>query len=161
MTISETWLNKSVNTGSVSITGYTVFRQDRNLENVKKKRGGGLLTYVRSDLIADSEPLLSIGRTDKDVEAQWTMIHRPHCKNIIVGNVYRPPTGNLKSFLDYLDTCLKGFDMGKSEIYIMGDMNVDYKNQSSNEFKMISFFIKSNGLIQAIDSTTRQNLSLI
>ena len=37
----------------------------------------------------------------------------------------------------------------------MGDMNVDYKNTSSNEFKKINFFIKSNGLVQAIDSTTR------
>ena len=136
LTVSETWLNKSVSSGSVTLDGYTMFRQDRDLKAAKKKRGGGLLTYVHSEHAVNCEPLLGIGKSNGDIEAQWIMIHRPHCKNVVVGNVYRPPAGKLKIFLDYLDTCLKGFDMGN---YIMGDMNVDYKNKSSNEYKKMNF----------------------
>ena len=41
ITLSETWLNGSVNTKTVDIEEYVLHRQDRNFKNVKKKRGGG------------------------------------------------------------------------------------------------------------------------
>ena len=155
ITLSETWLNNSVSSISLSLDDYKLFRQDRNHVLVNKKKGGGLLTYVRNDLAADCEPLVDISTATKDIEAQWSQITRPHCKNVVVCNVYRPPTGKLDNAIKYLDECLKGFDLGKVEVYIMGDMNVNYKNKSAVDFKKLNFFIKSNGLSQAIDKTTR------
>ena len=157
LTISETWLNKSVSSGSVALNYYTLYRQDRNFATVKKKRGGGLLTYIRTDHAVNSEPLPDNMKSNQDIEAQWTMIHRPHCKNVIVGNVYRPPAGKLKNFLEHLDGCLRGFDLEKVDVYILGDMNVNYKNKTSNDYKKLNFFVKCNGLVQAIESTTRNN----
>ena len=45
--------------------------------------------------------------------------------------------------------------LAKTDIFILGDMNVNYKNKSSRDFKKVSFFAQSNGLTQHIKNTTR------
>lgn len=42
-TISETWLDSSVNNESIHIPGYTLYRQDRG----PHKPGGGLCVYIK------------------------------------------------------------------------------------------------------------------
>ena len=152
---SETWLNESINSATVDIEGYTLFRQDRNFNLTKKKRGGGLLTYIRSDHARDCELLSDMGSSTKDLEAMWSIIYRPYCKNMVICNVYRPPKGDLEKAVKYLDECLLSFDLEKTEICILGDMNVNYKNKTSEEYKRLQFFAKSNGLSQVIQNTTR------
>ena len=157
ITFSETWLKDSVNTVTVELDGYKILRQDRDFARVKKKRGGGLLTYIRTMHAAECEELTELSKNNGDIEAQWTAVHRPHCKNVIVCNVYRPPNGRLLKAIGYLDECLKSLDLSKVEVYILGDMNVNYKNKVSKEFKKLNFFVKSNGLSQVIGHTTRNN----
>ena len=41
-----------ISDAELNMTGYNVFRRDRDFDKVKKKRGGGVLLYVRDDLIA-------------------------------------------------------------------------------------------------------------
>ena len=154
-TLSETWLNDSVNSQSVGIKGYVLYRQDRDLHAVAKKRGGGLLTYVREDHAASSEQLDELNKSNENIEAQWSIIYRPHCKNVVIGNIYRPPNGNLKKAIDYLEECLLSLDMDTMELFIMGDLNVNYKNKLSVEYKKLNFFVKANGLTQIIENTTR------
>ena len=86
--ISETWLNESVSSKSVELDRYRLYRQDRDFSGVAKKRGGGLLTYIHADHAANSEPLLELSTASKDIEAQWSIIHRPHCKDTVICNVY-------------------------------------------------------------------------
>ena len=157
ITLSETWLTDSVNSKTVNLDNYVMYRQDRNFKLVSKKRGGGLLTYIRKDHAADSEVLEDICRRDGDIEAQWSIMYRPHCKNVVVCNVYRPPTGNLEKAVKYMDEMLKMFELDKVEIFVLGDLNVNYKNKSSQAFKKLNFFTKTNGLSQVIDNTTRNN----
>ena len=109
------------------------------------------------DHAADCEPLEEYGKSNGDIEAQWSIIYRPHCKNIVLCNVYRPPTGDLVKAIAYLDETLKLFELDRVEIFMMGDLNVNYKNKSSREFKKLSFFTKSNGLSQVIQNTTRNS----
>ena len=154
---SETWLNKAVNSKSVALQNYILYRQDRDLNVVAKKRGGGLLTYIKKEHAADSEPLDDYNKSNGDIEAQWSIIYRPHCKNVVICNVYRPPTGNLEKALSYLDEMLRMFEMDKFEIYVMGDMNVNYKNKLSKNFKKLNFFTKANGLTQKIMNSTRNS----
>ena len=147
-TLSETWLNDSVNSQSVGIKGYVLYRHDRDLHAVAKKRGGGLLTYVREDHAASSEQLDELNKSNENIEAQWSIIYRPHCKNVVIGNIYRPPNGNLKKAIDYLEECLLSLDMDTMELFIMGDLNVNYKNKLSVKYKKLNFFVKANGLTQ-------------
>ena len=49
------------------------------------------------------------------------------------------------------------FDMDKVEIFMLGDMNVNYKNKSSKDFKKLNFFVKANGLSQEIVTSTRNS----
>ena len=155
ITLSETWLNESVYPKSVNINGYTSYRQDRNFSVVSKKRRGGLLMYVRQDHASSSESLVEMNKSTGDIEAQWLIIYRPHCKNVVVGNIYRPPNGNFKKAIDYLEECMLSFDLDTTELFILGDLNVNYKNKLSAEYKKLSFFVKANGLKQIIDTTTR------
>ena len=157
ITMSETWLSDSVHSGTVTLDNYVMYRQDRDFRLVSKKRGGGLLTYIHNKHAADSEQMSEMDRASKDIEAQWSIIHRPHCKNVIICNVYRPPKGNLEKALDYLNECLHEMDMAKNDVFIMGDMNVNYKNQLSAEFKKLNFFIKANCMSQVITNTTRNS----
>ena len=157
ITMSETWLNNSVSSNSLTLQGYVTYRQDRNLSVVTKKRGGGLLTYVATKHATDCEYLPDISKSSADIEAQWLIIYSPKCRNILICNVYRPPNGNVKKAIDYLDECLVDFDLERTDVFIMGDMNINYLNRSSLDFKKLQFFARSNSLTQEIQSTTRNS----
>ena len=121
----------------------------------RKKGGGGLLTYVREDHASNCEPLVEINWSTGDIEAQWSIIYRPHCKNVIVGNIYRPPNGNLKRAITYLEECLLSLELDTVDLFILGDLNVNYKNKLSADYKKLNFFVKANGLKVVIETTTR------
>jgi hypothetical protein len=44
LTLSETWLSKSILNSEIAIPGYTLFRLDRG------KNGGGVAVYAREEL---------------------------------------------------------------------------------------------------------------
>ena len=90
-----------------------------------------------------------------NIEAQWLKIPRNKVKNIILCNVYRPPTGYLDMAIKYMNQCLKAINVGKSEIFILGDWNVNYKNKLSPAYKKLRFFENSNSLKQIVQDTTR------
>ena len=152
--ISETWLRPHLNTHLVELQGFKTYRLDRG-SNSKKKRGGGLLTYVSDKHAVNCESLSELDRSNVDIEAQWLLIRRPHCRNVISCNVYRPPSGSLPKAIQYLDDCLKTLSLSKNNIFILGDMNINYKNQSAPAYKKLHFFNQSNGLTQHINTTTR------
>ena len=154
-TISETWLKEHLSSQLYSLQNYTLFRQDRSSGLKVKKRGGGLVTYIHKSHASNSEPLPHLSACYNYVEAQWLKIHRPNCKSVIICNIYRPPGGDLGKLIEYLDNCLASLNMAKSELFILGDFNVNYKNKSSPDFKKLSFFAKSSGLSQLINNTTR------
>ena len=154
-TISETWLKRHLETKLFDIDGFEIFRQDREIRAGRNKRGGGLITYVCSTLASSCEPLVDLDVSNEWMEAQWIYIHRPDCKNIIICNVYRPPSGDLKKAIVYLENCLKTINMEKVNIFVMGDFNVNYKNKRSPEYKKLHFFAQTNTLSQCINTTTR------
>ena len=46
-TLSETWLHDKVDSHMLQINGYNIYKQDRGTFHSVKKRGGGLLTYIK------------------------------------------------------------------------------------------------------------------
>ena len=89
------------------------------------------------------------------IKGQWIYIHRPDCKNVIICNVYRTPSGDLKKALVYHENCLKTINIEKVNNFVMGDFNVNYKNKKSPEYKKLHFFAQTNTLSQCINTTTR------
>ena len=151
--ISETWMKQHLHTGLIELDGFLSYRQDRGPRG--KKRGGGLITYVNKKYSDCSESLTDLNASNENIEAQWVMIHRPHCKNIVSCNIYRPPNGDLKKAILYLEECLMAINLTKTSLFLLGDMNVNYKNKSTPNFKKLDFFFKSNGLVQHVQQTTR------
>ena len=156
-TISETWLKPHLQTQLVELDGFKVYRLDRCTKTLKKgmKRGGGLLTYVHNKHSTYCEPLTALDKSDKNIEVQWVLLHRPHCKDVVTCNIYRPPNGDLQKALVYFEECISSLNMSKVNVFILGDMNVNYTNKSAPSYKKLNFFNQSNGLTQHINTTTR------
>ena len=155
MTLSETWLNNSIPTSAVDLANYSSLRLDRKLANTNKKRGGGLITYVHQKHQRNIVELPEISVSNKHCEALWTRVNMTHCKDIIVCNIYRPPGSNLKSCIDYLESSLSRINLKKVDIFIMGDLNVDFSDKKSVNYKKLLFFLKANQLTQRIKESTR------
>ena len=140
---------------NVYIPGYTALRQDRKLTNTKKKRGGGLITFVheRHNDIIHELPDLSI--SNKHCDTLWTKLNMPNCRDIIICNIYRPPGSKLANCIEYLENCLSSINVAKTDIFILWDLNVDFGNKNTTDYKKLSFFLKSNQLTQLIKENTR------
>ena len=155
-TVSESWLQPHLDSSLIDMNGYRTFRLDRDRHSSKgSKRGGGLVTFIGNDHASSCEILDELNVTNEHIETQWIYVHRPNCENVITCNLYRPPAGDLTKALAYVDECLKTINLSKVDVFIMGDMNVDYKNKKSPKYKRLNFFAQSNGLSQHIQSTTR------
>ena len=160
-TLSETWLKPFLHTALFEIDGYKLFRLDRGYSsktkksNRIKKRGGGLLIYVKNSLSSSCEQLDDLNASNKNIEAQWLLIHRPQCKNMVIGNLYRPPNGNLEKATTFLENSLRSINLSKINLFLVGDLKVDLLDKTTNEFKKVNFFNQSNGLAQYIKTTTR------
>ena len=90
-----------------------------------------------------------------DIESQWISIELPNCKPLLIGNVYRPPKGNIDTFTQVLDNILNEIDLSKFELYLMGDMNIDMADKQSEACRKLVDFIKPLGLCQLIKKPTR------
>ena len=163
ITLSETWLKTHLSTKIVELIGYKPFRLDRSVgsgrakskTSKKNKNGGGLLTFVHDKYASSTESHDVLNISNEHIEAQWIRINRPNCKDVVVCNVYRPPTGVLAKAVTYFEDCLVTLNLRKSDIFILGDMNVNYMNKKSPDYKKLDFFVRSNGLTQCISNTTR------
>ena len=166
ITISETWLKDGLVDKLFDLNGYKLFRYDRKVQVLRgkkgaggtTKRGGGLVTYVHNRHAALSKTLDILNCSSKHLEIQWLRVHRPHCRDVLKGNWYRPPTGNLKLALDLIDETLKVFNLNKEEVFLLGDLKVDHQNKSFPDYKKLNFLVKSNGLPQLITQTTRNTV---
>ena len=56
-----------------------------------------------------------------------------HSKDVVICNAYRPPSGNTEKDICYLDDCVKSLDLGKVELFILGDLNIDYQKKHYRE----------------------------
>ena len=119
------------------------FRRD-NL----KSGGGGIIVYVRNDIIAKRRTNLEIN----DIDCLWSEISPRKGKSFLVGSFYRNP--NEKSeWLNRFEVLIENVLLENKEIIILGDFNKDLLNLSvNNEW---SNFITSFGLSQLISEPTQ------
>ena len=138
LTISETLLKDGLVDKLYDLDGYKMFRYDRktSVRCSKKgsrgaiKRGGGLVTYVHNAGPPQHFNHAPGGPMGKNTPSP---LQRRYCREHIQAPGWKPSTS----------------------VFLMGDLNVDYKNKSSPDYKKLNFLIKSNGLSQLITQTTR------
>ncbi|CAB3979992.1 Hypothetical predicted protein [Paramuricea clavata] len=145
--ISESHLTKDITDPEISISGYNIFRRDRQNNNY-----GGIVVYVK-------ETVNSVRREDLEsdfIEGIWLEILFPNTRSILVGNFYRPPEGSLylsPNFDIELQNMLTSATCEKKEIIILGDFNYDFLNPTSG--RTLKENLKDNGLMQIIKDPTR------
>ena len=71
-------------------------------------------------------------------------------------NIYRPPQGDYKQGCKLVtEAFLKANLNDKTEIYLLGDFNIDFYDRRSPAFKELEFVTKSLNLTQLVPSPTR------
>ena len=155
ITISETWLSEKMNSSLLQIEGYQLFRHDRCYLTSSKKTGGGLITYVRDSKFVHVEVLSEACISNDNLEIQWLRIKNTNSKNILLGNMYRPPTGKVQLAIKSVDLGLQTLKKEREDVFLVGDFNIDYKNKRVLDYKKLQFFEKSNSLKQIIETSTR------
>ena len=81
-----------------------------------------------------------------NVECQWVKIVQDKQRNIVLGNVYRPPQGNIKNFVDYLEGVFEQVNLDHEDLILMGDLNIDFLEKTSNDYKQIESLLRQVGM---------------
>ena len=122
--ITESKLDSSVSDQEVNISGYSILRSDRN------RYGGGVACYVRADLCFNRRNVFS-----NSIENVFFDLVIAKLKPLSIGIFYRPP--NVNTILKTFANDLKFIDLKKTEVYFLGDFNI---NLLVND----KFFLKEN-----------------
>lgn len=77
----------------------------------------------------------------------------PCTKPIIIINIYRPPSGIISEAIQEIQTAINNLDIN-TEVFVIGDFNIDY-NMNSASYKKLSTFETKKNLTQYIVSYTR------
>ena len=140
------------------IPGYNLERNDRKWseQGNQVKKGGGIACYIKQNLTysRDNEELnISV----VDLESLWITILIPNMRKIVVGIMYRPPQGNIPNFIKLMENQIKDIHDKHNQpfdLFIMGDMNIDYMNTRASGRSDIREIEDLYGLKQLISEPT-------
>ena len=116
--VSETRLNANT-TFNTELINYNIYHAD------SPTPAGGVALYV-------SKALTSFPRSDITldmplVESVWVEIATPKTHTpILVGCIYKHPGANIDEFNGKLDETMKLFNPNMYQLYIFGDINIDF-----------------------------------
>ena len=157
--LSETWLKSSLPSEFYTLSDeYHLTRNDRNWKDnncLTIKKGGGVAMFIKNDLDYSEVSHKHLNTSNINIESQWISIKQKNSKPILIGNVYRPPQGDIDEFIHVLENIFTTVDLNKIELYIMGDVNIDFNDKKDAATKKIISLIKPYGLSQLIKQPTR------
>ena len=78
-----------------------------------------------------------------------------YCKDIIIANCYRPPSGTIDNFIKILEFRLNQIDLSKNDVFVIGDLNIDFSITTCNNVKKLKSMLEQLGFIQIIKKPTR------
>ena len=118
--ISETWL-KEYQLPYYSIEKYEMFASCRG-----SGEGGGSLLYVSKRMdVKHRQDLESNFFETSFVEINNSKLNG---KNIIVGNIYRPPNSSHNLFIEYVENLLDLLEREKKTVILSGDFNYNLRD---------------------------------
>ena len=115
-----------------TMPGYNSFYQD-TIAN--KKKGTGVAIYIHNSLNATINAKHSF--INEHIETLFITITNNE-KPVTFGVVYRPPSGNITKFNEYLGSIVE--ELPKEQVYIMGDFNInlhDITDQQSRDYEQV------------------------
>ena len=114
--------------------------------------------YLRDSISYTTKDLDRFNTSTQVIESLWVKIVNCKHRQIIVGTIYRPPTGNVHEFVDILTEQVNEISGGTNmDIFILGDFNVNYSNIASHDRKHLKDFEMNTSLKQIITQPTRYN----
>ncbi len=124
--LTETWATTQ-NTELQTLQGYTQQACIRR----KRVRGGGASIYIHSSIPFKDRKNLRFNH--KHYETVFIEVNKrvfSTTRNIIIGAIYRPPSGCMRSFNIELESLLTTIQNEKKYAYIQGDLNINtmYEN---------------------------------
>ena len=133
--LSETWLNNTVDSKLINRHGFTLYRQDR--DNKIKKKGGGLAIYVKDEIALYVSNISQVCDVTRNLEQMWVRVEEPGHRYYVIGVMYRPPMGSIKSFMEEVKNSMNiVFNENKmKEHVIMGDFNIDFQHSEISKCK--------------------------
>ena len=120
--LQETFLNSNTLDSVLQVNGFNFFRKDRGAN------GGGILVYIRNSL----KVLRRSDLESDDCEMLWLQLfERKHSAISLIGFIYRPPSSD-SSLDECIASNIEAACIKSSKIYILGDVNVNILNRTSN-----------------------------
>ena len=150
LTVSETWLNGSVDNSEISIPGYTIKCLDR-----QNKTGGGVCVFIK--VIYKVKQLSKLSSISSGGFHQlWLSIQINKYKSFIVCTTYRPPDCPLDcSDQELSESFISALTLGKN-IFILGDLNCNVLDVSDVNARALMDFCSTFNLTQVIKQPTRR-----
>ena len=142
--LSEVWNVGNVNT--LPLRDYVLEVNCRQGD----ERGGGVGAYINNTL---NYTLLDHHVTH--TESLWVRINKNSFEKIVIGIIYRKPNTDVDQFQSSLLGVLEEVNVGKSNIVLIGDFNVDISQPYNQKINDYLSTIESIGLQQIISSPTR------
>ena len=155
ITLQETHLSSTNNTDLYHINGFTPYFKNRPHDSTCKK-GGGLVTYINSNLDSCIKPIFFPTKKQIAFDCQFTEISLNNNKKILVGNIYRrPELSNVQDFLNTLNDTINVIK-NYSDIILTGDFNINMLKTNSNNYsaRLMDIMI-TNGFSPKITLPTR------
>ena len=148
--ISETWLDSSITNNEIRLTGYNLFRFNRN------HSGGGVAVYCSDRLLCS---LLSYGTFSTGVEFLWVSVRVGYFHPFLTfGCFYRPPVA-LSQSVHHIHDNVESMMLNNQHILACGDFNIDMFDLNKPLSQTFHHFITSHSLTQPISSPTRYGTS--
>ena len=159
---SETWLNPKYDNNGITIDGMTPFRLDRSDASPEEKRlgnipsrGGGVIIYVNHKwspyvTVIDDYTIIT-----RNYECITLRVNKPGNRIMHIMCIYKPPTGSCDALLRFFRNFVNVPPVSRSEIWILGDFNMNYLIRNNLEIMNVNKFLKEYNLVQIITSLTR------
>ena len=109
---------------NVQINGYSLYTQP------SKSACGGCALYVNSQL--DHHVRNDLSALEEEYETLWVEINNHKAKNFLCCCLYRHPSSDLSSFINYLTSTLQKVQKENKVLFIMGDYNINLFNYDSH-----------------------------
>lgn len=142
MGLSETWLDDSVADAEIEISGFKLYRRDRN------RNGDGVAVYVSEDV----KSVRRIDMEDEGIEALWIQVKMRRL-HVLICYVYRPPDA-LAAWMNRLAFILDRAVQEKLSVMMLGGFNCDFLSPNSRANKL-ALVMEEYGLVQMVDGPTR------
>eukprot|EP00662_Eupelagonemidae_sp_cell21_P015808 gene15808-biopygen88115 len=146
--ITESHLDDSFQNGEVTIAGYDIVRQDRDKQLSKKKKGGGVIVYVREEL----EATVVLSKAGEDFEL--VAVDMPG--EIRYAILYRVPGSTISG--NALETIEKVLSV-KGKRLLAGDLNMNTKAKTPVPRALRSLLADEIKLQQKVQFVTRHRKS--